>query len=112
MVVAVHDPGGPRRGAVVVEPGRHPVEVGDLRAGVAVELGVGVELAHPPVDLALEEPVGVAVVGEPAATWSTAPRAAMASTADRPMAWRTAGSDRWGSGSPTVGLKPSTGSIR
>ena len=57
-------PGVQVAGRLGVEPGGHLVEARDLGTGVAVELGVGLELGHPPGDLAFEEAVGVAEVGE------------------------------------------------
>jgi hypothetical protein len=63
VVVAVHDAGPPRCRPVVVEPGGDPVEVGDVGAGIAVELAVAVELAQPAGHLALEEAVGLPEAG-------------------------------------------------
>ena len=65
MEVAVKDPGAEPVGAVALEPGRHVVEPRDLRARVAGEGGVAVELPAPARDLALEIALGPSEVPEP-----------------------------------------------
>ena len=64
VVVAVHDPGRPVRGPVLLQPPRDAVDVADVGARIVLQRAIPLQLGKPARYLAFQETVGLAVVGQ------------------------------------------------
>ena len=113
MEIAVGEAGHEGLRPVVLQPGRYLPNAGESRHPGSPGALIGLQFCQPAGNLTLEESVGPAKVAEADGFGLDAGQMVdSASTADSPMRYLSDASPAWRSGRLTLGLNPSTSSIR